>query len=114
VAASLLVTAVDAELPRMLVGAFKRVTFTTAERLGAVLAVKPGPMVLLLDESQVGLVADLRRNDVRAVVLVRTQRVPVVFRHPVVAVLERPLVASQIISALQQALADVSPSPDRS
>jgi hypothetical protein len=106
VTASLLVTAPDPELPAMLKSVFQRVTFTTAERLRAVLAIKPGSMVILLDQAQSDLLAGLRRNDVRAVALVTPGTIPVIFRRPVVTVVERPLVALRVVAAIQQALDD--------
>lgn len=115
VATSLLVTATDPELPELLKGAVARVTFTTAKRLQAVMSVKPGPMVILLDETQAELVADLQRTDVRAVAIVTAQAIPVVFRHPVVAVLERPLRGTRVMAALEQALGELQqPSADSS
>jgi len=107
--AALLVTAPDRELPTMLKGAFQRATFTTAERLRAVLTIKPGSMVVVLDESQVELLAGLNRTDVRAVALVTPGAIPVIFRRPVVTVVERPLVASRVVAAIRQALDDFGP-----
>jgi hypothetical protein len=109
VAAALLVTAVDAELPAMLRGAFQRTTFTSAEHLRAVLPIKPGSMVIVLDETQADLVTGLRRTDVRAVALVTPGAIPVIFRRPVVAVVERPLRASSVVAAIQQALGELGP-----
>jgi hypothetical protein len=106
VTASLLVTAPDPELPAMLRSAFQRVTFTTAERLRAVLPIKPGSMVILLDEGQSDLLTGLRRNDVRAVAVVTPRAIPVIFRRPVVTVVERPLVALHVVAAIERALAD--------
>ena len=91
--ASLLVTATDGELPAILRGGPQRATFTTAAHLRAVLPIKPGSMVVLLDGSQADLVAGLRRDDVRAVALVTPGPIPVIFHPPVVAVVERPLLA---------------------
>jgi hypothetical protein len=108
VAASLLITASDRELPAILGGTFQRATFTTAERLRAVLPIKPGAMVIVLDESQADLVAGLGRDDVRAVALVTPGRIPVVFARPVVAVIERPLLASRVVAAVSQALGELA------
>jgi hypothetical protein len=107
--ASLLVTAPDAELPGMLKSTFQRAMFTTADHLRAVLSIKPGAMVIVLDESQSDLVTGLRRTDVRAVALVTPGAVPVIFRRPVVAVVERPLKASRLVAAIQQAIGDLGP-----
>jgi hypothetical protein len=109
VATSLLVTAPDAELPAMLRGAFQRATFTTREHLRAVLTIKPGRMVIVLDESQTDLVTGLSRTDVRAVALVTPGAIPVVFRRPVVAVVERPLLAARVVAAIHQAFGDLGP-----
>jgi hypothetical protein len=91
----------------MLRDAFQRATFTTADRLRAVLPIKPGSMVVVLDESQADLVSDLPRDDVRAVALVTPGRIPVIFRRPVVAVVERPLLAARVLSAIHKALAEL-------
>jgi len=104
---ALLVTAPDVELPAMLKGAFARATFTTAQVLRAVLPVKPGSMVVVLDETQADLVAGQRRSDVRAVALVTPGPIPVIFRRPIVAVVERPLLASRVMAAITQALGDL-------
>ncbi len=106
-ATSLLVTAPDAELPAMLRGAFQRTTFTTAEHLRAVLSIKPGAMVILMDETQTALVAGLQRTDVRAVALVTPRPIPVIFRPPVVAVVERPLQSARVVAAILQALGEL-------
>jgi hypothetical protein len=106
-ATSLLVTAPDGELPAMLKGAFARATFTTAQVLRAVLPVKPGSMVVVLDETQADLVAGLGRTDVRAVALVTPGPIPVIFRRPIVAVVERPLLAARVLAAISQALGDL-------
>jgi hypothetical protein len=97
------VTATDGELPAMLKGGPQRATFTTVEHLRAVLPLKPGSMVVVLDESQAHLVAGLRRDDVRAVALVTPGPIPVIFRPPVVAVVERPLLASRVLAAISKA-----------
>ena len=115
VSASLLVIATDPELPDLLRGTVGRVTFTTAKRLQAVIDIKPGPMVILLDETQVELVADLRRMDVRAVAIVTSRAIPILFHRPVVAVLERPLGGARVMAALEQALGELrQPSEDSS
>jgi len=115
VSASLLVIATDPELPELLRDALGRVTFTTAKRLQAVIEIKPGPMVILLDETQVDLVADLRRMDVRAVAIVTSRAIPILFHRPVVAVLERPLGGARVVAALEQALGELrQPSEDSS
>ena len=107
--AALLITAADAELPAMLRGVFERATFTRAEHLRAVMAIKPGAMVIVLDGTQADLVVGLRRTDVRAVALVTPGTIPVIFRRPVVAVVERPLRASIVVAAIQQALGELGP-----
>jgi hypothetical protein len=66
-------------------------------------------MVVVLDESQADLVAGLRRNDVRAVALVTPGAIPVIFRPPVVAVVERPLLASRVLAAISKALGELGP-----
>jgi hypothetical protein len=109
VSASLLVTAADGELPAMLKDAFQRATFTTADHLRAVLPIKPGSMVVVLDESQADLVSGLHRNDVRAVALVTPGPIPVIFHPPVVAVVERPLLASRVLAAISKALEELRP-----
>lgn len=106
---ALLVTATDGELPAILRGGPQRATFTTPEHLRAVLPLKPGAMVVVLDESQADLVAGLPRSDVRAVALVTPGPIPVVFRAPVVAVVERPLLASRVLAAVSKALHDLPP-----
>jgi len=108
VSASLLVTATDGELPAILSGAAQRATFTTPAHLRAVLPLKPGAMVVVLDESQADLVAGLGRSDVRAVALVTPRRIPVIFQRPVVAVVERPLLASRVLAAISKALGELS------
>jgi len=105
--ASLFVTASDGELPALLSGAAQRATFTTAEHLRAVLPLKPGAMVVVLDESQADLVTGLVREDVRAVALVTPKQIPVIFRSPVVAVVERPLLASRLLAAINKALGEL-------
>ena len=107
--ASLLVTATDAELPAILRGGPHRATFTTAEHLRAVLPLKPGAMVVVLDESQAHLVAGLPRDDIRAVALVTPGPIPVIFRPPVVAVVERPLLAARLLEAINRALGELRP-----
>jgi hypothetical protein len=107
--AALLVTAPDVELPAMLKSTFQRAMFTTAGHLRAVLTIKPGAMVIVLDESQSELVTGLRRTDIRAVALVTPGTVPVIFRPPVVAVVERPLQASRLVAAIHQAIGDLGP-----
>jgi len=97
------VTATDPELRTLLEGQFARVTFTSAKHLKAVLELKPGPMVILLDESQVSLVAEVRRSDVRAVALVTQRAIPIMYSSPIVAVVERPLLAPRVVAALQDA-----------
>jgi hypothetical protein len=108
-ATSLLVTAPDADLPAILRGAFQRATFTTREHLRAVLTIKPGPMVIVLDESQTDLVTGLQRTDVCAVALVTPGAIPVIFRSPVVAVVERPLLAARVVAAIHQAFGALVP-----
>ncbi len=113
VSTSVLVIATDPELPELLRDTLGRVTFTTAKRLQAVIEIKPGPMVILLDETQVDLVADLRRMDVRAVAIVTSRAIPILFHSPVVAVLERPLGGARVMAALEQALGELrQPSED--
>jgi hypothetical protein len=107
VSASLLVTATDGELPAMLRGAFQRVTFTTERHLRAVMDLKVGSMVIVLDESQADLVTGLHRDDVRAVALVTPGHIPVVFQRPVVAVVERPLLPSRVLAAVNRALGEL-------
>lgn len=107
--AAVLVTAPDPELPAILRKVARRATFTTADSVRAVLGVKPGPIVIILDESQADLVAGLRRTDVRAVVLVTPGSVPVIFRRPIIAVVERPLEHSTVLAGLEQALLDLGP-----
>jgi hypothetical protein len=106
---SLLVTAPDPELPAMLSGTFQRATFATVEQLRAVLTIKPGSMVIVLDESQAELLVGLRRRDVRAVALVTPKSIPIIFRPPIVAVVERPLRAPQVVAAINQALGELGP-----
>jgi hypothetical protein len=108
-ATALLVTAADADLPAMLGGLTPRATFTNAEHLRAVLSLKPGSMVIVLDETQADLVAGLRRTDVRAVALVTPRAIPVIFRQPIVAVVERPLLATSVVAAIHRALAELWP-----
>lgn len=106
--ASLLVTATDGELPAILSGGPQRATFTTAEHLRAVLPLKPGAMVVVLDESQADLVTGLQRSDVRAVALVTAKPIPVIFQAPVIAIVERPLSASRVLAAVNKALGELS------
>lgn len=72
------------------------------------LTIKPGAMVIVLDESQADLVVGLPRDDVRAVALVTPGPIPVIFRKPVVAVVERPLLASRVVAAVSQALGELA------
>ena len=106
---SLVIAATDAELPAMLRHAFQRCVFTTAEQLRATIHDKPGPLVIVLDATQADVVVGLNRSDVRAVVLLTPQKVPVVFGKPVVAVVERPLFAPKVLLAIKLALAELTP-----
>ena len=101
-------TATDGELPAILSGGAQRATFTTAEHLRAVLPLKPGAMVVVIDETQADLLTGLGGSDVRAVALVTPGPIPVIFQAPVVAVVERPLLASRVLAAISKALGELS------
>ena len=75
----LFVTAQDPELPALLKPGPSRAVFATQKQLRTVLGLKPGPMVILLDETQSELVGSLSRTDVRAVAIVTPGKVPVIF-----------------------------------
>jgi hypothetical protein len=107
VATALLVTAVDAELPGMLKGVFHYARFTNIDDLRAVLAIKPGSMVIVLDHAHASVVSGLHRADVRAVALISAQSIPVIFRTPIIAVVERPLVARHVVEAIRKALTEL-------
>jgi hypothetical protein len=106
---SLLVTAEDSELPAMLRFSFPEAVFARPEQVRAIINVKPGSMVVVLDAADVSLVMGLMRRDVRAVALVTPQRAPMMFRRPIVAVVERPLYASRVVTAIKLAVAELSP-----
>jgi hypothetical protein len=103
------VTAPDPELPAILRSVFQRAVFATADQVRAIINVKPGAMVVVVDEAQAHLVAGLLRRDVRAIALVTRQAIPVMFRRPIVAVVERPLFASRVVTAIQLAMAELAP-----
>ena len=106
---SILVTAPDPELKAILRLAFVRTFFATAEQVRAIISVKPGSMVVVIDEGHAHLVSGLLRKDVRAVALVTPKTVPVIFRRPIVAVVERPLFAPQVVTAIKLALSELGP-----
>lgn len=106
---SILVTASDPELPAILRLAFVRTFFATAEQVRAIISVKPGSMVVVIDEGHAHLVSGLLRKDVRAVALVTPKTVPVIFRRPIVAVVERPLFAPHVVTAIKLALSELGP-----
>jgi len=66
-------------------------------------------MVVVLDAADASLVMGLMLRDVRAVALVTPQNVPMMFRRPIVAVVERPLHASRVVPAIKLAVAELSP-----
>jgi len=104
-----LVTAQDPELPALLRPNFPAAIFATADQVRAIINVKPGPLVIVLDASDAGLVAGLLRKDVRAVAVVTPQRVPIVFRRPIVTFVERPLVSTKVVLAIRLAVTELSP-----
>jgi hypothetical protein len=106
---ALLVTAPDPELPGMLRPHFPGALFATAEQVRAIIGIKPGAMVVLLDAGDTSLVMGLMRKDVRAVAVMTRQPVPMMFRKPVVSALERPLVSTQVLTAVLKAMAELSP-----
>ena len=106
---SILVTAPDPELPAILRMAFKRTFFATAEQVRAIISVKPGSIVVVIDEGHTHLVSGLLRKDVRAVALVTPKTVPMIFRRPIVAVIERPLFAPRVVMAIKLALSELGP-----
>jgi hypothetical protein len=107
---ALLVTAPDSELPAMLRSVFPGVAFATPEQFRAIIKVKPGSLVVVLDGLDAALVAGLVRSDVRAVALVTPQRVPMMFRRPIVITIERPLVAATLVAAIKLAMGELAPS----
>jgi hypothetical protein len=107
---ALLVTARDSELPTMLRSAFPGVAFATPEQFRAIIKVKPGSVVVVLDGLDAGLVSGLARSDVRAVALVTPQTVPMMFRRPIVLTIERPLVAATLVAAIKRAMEELAPS----
>ena len=106
---ALIVTAPDPELPAMLGAAFPGALFATAEQVRAIIRVKPGAMVVLLNAADASLVSGLMRNDVRAVAVVTRQKVPMMFRRPIVASVERPLISARVLAAIRLAMAELSP-----
>jgi hypothetical protein len=106
---SLLVTAPDVELPAMLPTAFPGALFATPEQVRAIIRVKPGPLVLLLDSAHASLVSGLIRTDVRAVAVVTPSAVPMMFRRPIVDSLERPLIATRVIASIKSAMGELRP-----
>jgi hypothetical protein len=106
---SLLVTATDAELPALLRGPFPGVVFATADEVRAIIRVKPGSLVILLDAADAGLVSGLVRTDVRAVSIVTRQKVPMMFGYPIVASVERPVVSARLLMAIKLAMAELGP-----
>jgi len=97
----------------MLRFSFPGVAFATAEEVRAIINVKPGAMVVLLDAADAALVMGLLRKDVRAVALVTPQKVPMMFRRPIVAVVERPLYAARVVTAIKLAMAELNPPPPK-
>jgi hypothetical protein len=106
---ALLITAADPELPAMLRFGFPGAVFARPEQVRAIINVKPGSMVVVLDGADASLVMGLMRKDVRAVALVTPQKVPMMFRRPIVAVVERPLYAPRVITAIKLAIAELTP-----
>ena len=106
---SLFVTAPDAELPALLRGAFPGVAFATVEQVRAIIRVRPGSLVVLLDGADANLVSGLMRNDVRAVAIVTRQKVPMMFGHPIVASVERPVFSAKLLMAIKLAMAELGP-----
>jgi hypothetical protein len=93
----------------MLRGAFPGVIFVTPEQVRAIIRVKPGPLVLVLDAAHSSLVSGLLRTDVRAVAVVTPATVPMMFRRPIVVTVERPLIATRVIAALKSAMGELRP-----
>jgi hypothetical protein len=106
---SLLVTAHDAELPALLRGSFPGVVFATADQVRAMIRVKPGSLVVLLDAADASLVSGLIRKDVRAVAIVTRQKVPMMFGYPIIASVERPVVSARLLMAINLAMAELGP-----
>lgn len=106
---SLLVTAPDPELPAMLRGVFPGVIFAGPEQVRAIIRVKPGPLILVLDGAHASLVSGLVRTDVRAVAVVTPSTVPMMFRRPIVVSVERPLVETKVVAAIRSAMGEVHP-----
>ena len=96
---SLIVTAPDPELPELLRAPFPGAVFASAEQVRAIIRVKPGSLVVLLDARDSSLVTGLLRNDVRAVAIVTPQKIPMMFRKPIVATIERPLPPGPLVAA---------------
>jgi hypothetical protein len=105
---SLLITAPDGELPALLRGAFPGAVFATAAQVRAV-GIKHGPHVVVLDSVDAALVSGLPRDDIRAVAIVVRQKVPVMFGHPIVASVERPIVSAKLVMAIKLAMAELTP-----
>lgn len=105
----MLVTAPDPELPAILRDLFPGAIFATPEQVRAIIRVKPGPLLLVLDAAHASLVSGLIRTDVRGVALVTPSAVPMMFRRPIVVSVERPLVATRVIAAIKSAMGELHP-----